>query len=204
RPDASAIGPGRKDGQSRAEGPSVLIGGTGDEEGELLGAVHRMDVEGGADPGTVAAADGAHERRMDGMRTPGIASGELIVGEDDRHLRLDDGPDAHQQIVARGLPDSAMEPDMSLVDGERIGRIALALEALPALFESGHARPCGIVEDLVDRLGVESNADASDLEHRVDFDIGHPQAAVSLLDEEAIAGHLVERLTSRGSADLER
>src|SRR5699024_10994924 len=141
---------------------------------------------------------------MDGMRTPGIAPGELVVGEDDRHLRLDDGPDAHEQIVARGLPDSAMEPDVSLVDGERSGRVALALEALPDLFESGHARPCGIVADLVDRLGVESNADASDLEHRVDFDIGHPQAAVSLLDEEAIAGHLVERLTSRGAAGPER
>src|SRR5699024_6537026 len=124
----SAIGPGRKDRQSRAEGPSVLIGGAGDEEGELLGAVHRMNVESGADPGAVAAADGAHERRMDGMGTLGIASGELVVGEDDRHLRFDDGPDAHQQIVARGFPDSAMEPDMSLVDGERIGSIALALE----------------------------------------------------------------------------
>src|SRR5699024_11745018 len=52
------ISPGRD--QPRAG--SVLIGGTGDEECELLGAVHRVDVEGGADPGTVAAADGAHER----------------------------------------------------------------------------------------------------------------------------------------------
>src|SRR5699024_10989132 len=50
--------PGR--GQSRAEGTSVLIGGAGDEERELQGAVHRMNVEGGADPVAVAAADGAH------------------------------------------------------------------------------------------------------------------------------------------------
>src|SRR5690625_7588687 len=39
----AGVSPGR--GQSRAEGPSVLIGGAGDEERELLGAVHRMDVE---------------------------------------------------------------------------------------------------------------------------------------------------------------
>src|SRR5699024_712798 len=73
RAAAAGVSPGR--GQSRAEGPSVLIGGAGDGERELLGAVHRMDVEGGADPGAVAAADGAHERRMDGMGTLGIASG---------------------------------------------------------------------------------------------------------------------------------
>src|SRR5699024_3546622 len=51
----AGVSPGR--GQSRVEGPSVLIGGAGDEVCEILGAVLRFDVEGIAYTSAVATDD---------------------------------------------------------------------------------------------------------------------------------------------------
>ena len=164
----------------------------------------RVGLQRGLDPVEVPVDDRRDQRGVDAAGAVRVGPGPLILGQGDRHVRLDHRPQLVEQHVLRGGPDGSVKGQVGVVPADRIRVEDLGVEHLPGGGQRGHPGAGRVGQDRLDGHPVQRDARRGQVPESGGVELGHPQAPIRFEGQQALPAELAERLADRGPADLER